>query len=953
MKKFLSFVIVLFLLLNGFLFAAPGEKVISKGNINYLSNTLVVKLNYGFTSNFTGSVNLSSNLEKTFRELSITSSDLAFANNFNTSEELSRIIIIKYENEIDPMLFSSKLKSVSEIEWIEPKFVYVTEYVPNDPSLANQYALTKIKAREAWDVSKGDTTISIGIVDTGVDWDHPDLNGNIWHNNDEIPNNSIDDDGNGYVDDIIGWDFGGLSGTPDNNPMEDRPDHGTHVAGISSAVTDNGVGIASIGFNSKIMAVKTSQDNLRNPSGQAYISYGYEGIKYAADNGCKVVNCSWGGGGYSVFGQEVIDYAVSKGVLVVAASGNSNSALAFYPASYKGVLSVASTDQGDVKSGFSNYGTTVDVSAPGSGIYGTWMNDTYSTLSGTSMASPLTAGLAALVWTQFPSYNPLQIGEQIRVTSDDINSTNPGYANLLGRGRINAQNALTSTGAKSVRYIDYFFSDEAPGGNGNGILENSETITLSLNFINYLQPTSALNIYLESKNIYSEVQQGIFNAGALTVMQQFNNNNAKFTFTLSGALPLNAKLLFSINYLEGSYSDFQPIEVIANPTYATQSANDIAMTITSKGTLGFNNYSTNNQGIGFKYLDGTNLMFEGGLILTSNGKVSDAVRGADQSFQNTDFTVEYPITIRTPGTIADQEGLTIFNDNFIQNPIGVSVKLRSYAFAEAPHNNYILLRYTLTNTSGSDISNLFAGIFIDWDITSAGTDDFTAYDTLGQFGYANHIGGSAQPWVGTAVVSNDNNGFWGILNGGNDGGFSIYDGFDDAEKIQAMTNGIGKAQAGGGDISFVVAAGPVDITASSSVDVAFALAAGMGKADLNNAFVGARSKYQVIITDVDDKFDNVVKTFALEQNYPNPFNPATKIRFSIPSVGTHSYASPQNVLLKVYDVLGKEVVTLVNEQREPGVYEVQFDAGGLPSGIYFYKIQAGSFVQTKKMILLK
>jgi len=168
-----------------------------------------------------------------------------------------------------------------------------------------------------------------------------------------------------------------------------------------------------------------------------------------------------------------------------------------------------------------------------------------------------------------------------------------------------------------------------------------------------------------------------------------------------------------------------------------------------------------------------------------------------------------------------------------------------------------------------------------------------------------------------------------------------------------MTNGIGKAQAGGGDISFVVSAGPVDITASSSVDVAFALAAGMGKADLNNAFVGARSKYQVIITDVDDKFDNVVKTFALEQNYPNPFNPATKIRFSIPSVGTHSYASPQNVLLKVYDVLGKEVVTLVNEQREPGVYEVQFDAGGLPSGIYFYKIQAGSFVQTKKMILLK
>ncbi len=950
MQKFSTHVFVLLFILQAVLFAASNEKVISRGDINYLSNTLIVKLNYGYTSDFTGSVKLSPNLENVLSPLKIESARQVFNYAFNSTDELSKIIIIKYENQIDPMFFSSKIKALSEIEWIEPKFVYLTEYIPNDPSYSNQYSLIKINAAAAWDVSKGDTSIVIGIIDTGVDWDHPDLSANIWHNYNEIPNNSIDDDANGYVDDNIGWDFGGLTGTPDNNPIEDRSDHGTHVAGISSAVTDNETGVASIGFKTKIMAVKTSQDNYRNPSGQAYIAFGYEGIKYAADNGCKVINCSWGGGGYSVFGQEMVDYAVSKGALVVTASGNSNTSSPFYPAAYKGVLSVASTDQGDMKSGFSNYGITVDVSAPGSGILSTWMNDTYTTLSGTSMASPLTAGLAALVWSQFPSYNPLQVGEQIRATCDDINQINPGYANLLGRGRINAENALTSSSSKSVRYIDYSFSDAAPGGNGNGFPENDETITLTLTFVNYLQPASNLGIYLESKNSYSEVLQGIFIPGEVATMQQFDNSSAKFTFKLSASVPLDAKLLFSINYIDGAYTDFQPIEIIANPTYATQAGNDIAMTITSKGNLGFNDYGSNLQGVGFKYLDGDNLMFEGGLMLTSNGKISDAVRGAVSSVQNVDFTIESPIKISTPGAIADQEGLTVFNDNHAAQRLGVSVKLRSYAFAAAPNSNYIILRYTISNTTTSDITNLYGGIFCDWDLTSDGSDDFTAYDTIGQFGYAQHIGAATVPWVGTAVVSNTDNGYWGILNPGGDGGFQIYDGFIDAEKIQALTSGIGKAQAGGGDISYVVSAGPVDIPASSSVDIAFAVAAGVQKEDLSEAFTNARSKFQVILTDVDNKYDNVIHSFNLAQNYPNPFNPATRIKYSVPKI-INNQSSIIN--LKVYDVLGNEIATLVNEDKPAGDYEVDFNASKFSSGVYFYKLTAGGITMTKKMVLLR
>ena len=173
----------------------------------------------------------------------------------------------------------------------------------------------------------------------------------------------------------------------------------------------------------------------------------------------------------------------SFGALVVAAAGNSGTNNNQYPSAYDNVLSVASTTQSDTKSSFSTYGTSVDVSAPGSEIYSTYQDNTYETLSGTSMASPLTAGLAALVWSVFPSYTPLQIGEQIRVNSDDIDALNPSFAQLIGRGRINAYNAVTNTNSISVRATDVEFSDEAPGGNGDGVFLSGETITIRVRFI--------------------------------------------------------------------------------------------------------------------------------------------------------------------------------------------------------------------------------------------------------------------------------------------------------------------------------------------------------------------------------------------------------------------------------------------------------------------------------------
>ena len=931
-------------------------KIITKGNQKYLANTVVVKFKTIPATNTDGSTGMSKVVTSLLKDYNFSSATSMFPNKIIDNKlGLERIVTIKYNSDSDPYYVSSKLKDSPDVEWAEPKFVYELNYTVDDPDFGSQWNLTKIKAALAWDVTTGDTNVVIGIVDTGVDWDHPDLAANIWRNWKEIPGNGIDDDGNGYIDDIRGWDFAGLDGeSPDNNPMEDKPIHGTHVAGIASAVTNNGTGIASIGFKCKLLPVKVSA------GGSTIVLYGNEGIVYAADNGAKIINCSWGGYGYSILGKEVIDYAISKGALVVAAAGNENSSLTHYPSSYKGVLSVTSTGTADIKSSFSNYGKDIDVSAPGSGIYSTWMDNSYSILSGTSMASPLAAGLAALVLSHFPGYTPMQVSEQVRVNSFNIDNLNAGYENLLGYGRIDAKSTLSNNNSVSVRATDVEFSDDAPGGNGDGIFIGGETITIGLNFINYLNPTSNLQITLVNKNDYSTIGNGTFNAGAKSTLEPFDNSSSKFTFTLSPTVPPNTSLNFILSFSDGSYSDYQWISAIGNPTYATQSGNDVSLTITSKGVLSFNDFPTNLQGDGFHYLEGPNLLFEGALILaTSATQVSDAARGGAQGAgQNADFATVQPFVIKVPGTIADQQGSTTFNDDGAgDNKIGITAKLESFSFADAPDNNYIILKYYFTNNTSTAVRDFYAGLYFDWDlIDGSGAGDITTYDNQGNLSYTYNTSGGPDTWITTALISSNDYSFYAINNNGTDGGFGVNDanGFTDAEKWEALSNGIGKATAGPDDISHVIGGGPFTIQSGKTIDVGFVIGAGLNLEDLRTIVSNARIKYPTLITGVDNEKKTILRSYNLAQNYPNPFNPSTKIKYSIPSVGTKRAVS---VKLKVYDILGNEVATLVDEEQLPGNYEVEYnpvsDIRHLASGIYLYRINAGSFTATKKMILLK
>ena len=406
---------------------------------------------------------------------------------------------IKDHSQTDKLL--AELSRHKDVLFAEPLAIDRSFYTPNDPYLGQQWALTKIQAYAAWDIETGSEDIIIGIVDSGVKWNHPDLAANMWINTAELPGitinwetgtitggDGIDNDGNGKVDDIMGWDFySSTGGGQSNNPFQNfnGSTHGTHVAGCAAAVGDNGVGVAGPAYNCKILATKHSPYNSNTTS----IYNGYDGIYYMADTGAHIINCSFGGGGNSGVANTSINYAVNHGSLVVVAAGNNGTgshssgqdlaAVPVYPALATNAFTVANTTTNDTKASSSNYGIAVDVSAPGSSIYSTYYNssggNTYNNLSGTSMASPIVAGVAALLKSQDPSLTVAELKALLKDTADPIDNLNPSYTGKLGTGRVNAYSGvLAAIPALSISPLSHNFGEiEA------GTVSPTATFTLS------------------------------------------------------------------------------------------------------------------------------------------------------------------------------------------------------------------------------------------------------------------------------------------------------------------------------------------------------------------------------------------------------------------------------------------------------------------------------------------
>ncbi|MDB9990568.1 S8 family serine peptidase [Flavobacteriales bacterium] len=331
-----------------------------------------------------------------------------------------------------------KLNEFVEVDYSEPKFKDFEDYLPNDPSYSSCWHLDKIQANLAWELGIGSSDIVVSIVDDAITVNHPDLQNVIWVNPNEIPNNGIDDDNNGYIDDINGWDT--YTNDNDPSPHSNTPAwaHGTHCAGIAGAHTDNNIGISAIGFGVSLMAVKTADNN-------GLVNQTWDGVYYSIVSGADVISCSWSSGSYSQTNNNIIEFGINNGSIIVAASGNNGANLASnpkYPACYNGVICVANTTSSDIKAGSSNYGTRVDLGAPGSSILSTIPYSGYGTKTGTSMSAPMVAGLLGLMKSFSPNTSNEQLINCMKNSCDNIDALNPSYIGLLGSGRINAYQAL-------------------------------------------------------------------------------------------------------------------------------------------------------------------------------------------------------------------------------------------------------------------------------------------------------------------------------------------------------------------------------------------------------------------------------------------------------------------------------------------------------------------------------
>jgi subtilisin family serine protease len=382
--------------------------------------------------------------------------------------DLTHTYVLEFPDATDDAVEAAvlELRQHAEVEFAEREQVYHAEFTPNDTYFTTSgtwgqayqdlWGLYRIGAPTTWDTTIG-ASIIVAVVDTGVDYNHVDLVNNLWTNPGEILGNGVDDDGNGFVDDVLGWDFVGPSyGTPsqDNDPA-DVHGHGTHVAGTIAATGNNGLGVVGVAWGAHLMAVRGLDNN-----GYGTDSSLANAIIYAVDNGADIINASWGGSGASQTMKDALDYARAQGVVFIAAAGNNNTdAATFYPASFATAISVMAVDANDARATFSNFGDRMDVCAPGVDILsaratnsnlGSLVGTDYMRLSGTSMAAPHAAGVAAL-WAEsvLASTGHLDVGLLT--------------ARLTGMGEELAGVAAADAGAGLVR------APRGPGGRADGL----------------------------------------------------------------------------------------------------------------------------------------------------------------------------------------------------------------------------------------------------------------------------------------------------------------------------------------------------------------------------------------------------------------------------------------------------------------------------------------------------
>ena len=991
------------------------------------------------------------------------------------------------------------------VERVEPIGVHTAYATPNDFYFSYQWHMDQasdhdIDAPEAWDIETGDESVIVVILDTGVRYYHPDLGGangspsnpgasrgNMWINTAELNGSSgVDDDGNGYTDDWIGWDFvngasdcypGEDCNTQDNDPR-DFNGHGTHCAGNVGMLTNDGYGMTGVagGWHSgwqpvtgngvRVMACRigwSATHPLYGEVGYVRMDFAAEAFYYAADNGAMIASCSWGSSNSGGLGAAV-DYFLANGGLIFKSAGNSGNQTADYLCGRTDVISVVATDQNDCKASFSTYGTWADISAPGVEIWSTYHDHTdpntnyWASMDGTSMASPLAAGVAALIWSKNLSWTASQVEQQLYDSADDIDglACNSAYAGKLGAGRINAYNAVSggcdlvadftadvTTGCAPLTVnftdlstgtgIDGWDWDFGDGGNSSAqnpsyTYYTAGTYTVALTVSSSSQGCNAT----ETKTDYITVQaspvadfsgsptngsapltvsftdlstgnpdtwswdfgDGVGTSTAQNPTYEYQNKGI-YTVTLTAGNGCGSDMATRVDYI--TVTDPEP----ETKVYAIS---DIPVIGTVTGDFTYTHVSdngyevlteieyTNHPRKRYSYLEhkwdfnlgdgGSNMLF---FLETYRPANSDgdnftfAYSTDDAAYYNmitvasgTEQVYSYALPAGLTGTVWVRVIDTNRSWGYTSlDPVYIDQMYFRFEtgpvppvadFIGNPTSGIVPLTVSFTDLSTGNPETW------SWDFGDGGTSTVQnptyEYTAVGTYTVAltvtNAYGSDTETKVDYITVSDVGNTMY------------VYD-MVVGRKIAGPNNSgtctvtiyNNSNQPVGGATVYVTATGPV----GGNYD-------GQTGADGTVNFETSKIKnpsgeWCFEVTDVthgsytyDPGSNNVTKAcesgpvfgaggvitqmvpqeFSIS-NYPNPFNPETEIHYTLPT--------DCSVRLEIYNLLGQNVITLVDEYQSAGTYIAQWDASDVPTGVYFYRITAGNITATNKMVLMK
>jgi len=935
--------------------------------------------------------------------------------------DLSRYYLLRFDPAADLDVVLEEFRKNPNVESVEKNAIHSIYATPNDGYFSyqwyhNQTSDHDIDSPEAWDIETGSTGIIVAILDSGTRYFHPDLGGvnasysnpgasrgNMWINTAELNGSSgYDDDGNGYVDDWIGWDFiDGVSNcwsgedcnTEDNDPR-DFNGHGTHTAGIVGMITNDGYGMAGVagGWNSgsqtvygngvKIMALRMgySYNYLGQEYGVVDMAAAASAFYYAADNGADIASCSWGSSNSGGLGAAV-SYFISSGGLVFVAAGNDGDQSADYLNARGDCISVAATDENDNGASFTNYGTWVDICAPGTNIYSTFHDHSdpstnyWASMGGTSMACPMAAGVGALIWSHNPGWTASQVETQLYNSVENIDAyLSSKYIGKMGAGRINAYDAV-NTGGPAAPVADFSGSP------------TSGTAPLTVFFSD-----------LSTGDITSwswDFGDGVGTSTAQNPSYRYDNAG---TYTVS----------LTVTGPGGSDTETKPdyITVTAPTSYANLPYS------TGFESGSFDQYWTTAEGVeGRILITSGNGPHSGSYHMTMDDDYSGGSYSQNEAWLHVNLAGKTNVDLKFWWKEWSDETHTQDGIYFSDDGGSSFTKVFDLSGANTTWRQQTLDVDALAAANGLSLTGTFVIKFQQYDnypITSDGMafDDISVTEVSGGTGYA------ALPYS-TGFESGDVDEFWTLIEGveGWVGVTSSYT--PHTGSYHLIMDDI----VSGGSYSLNEAWLKVDLSGYANVDLSFwwkeyndethtqdgVYFSDNGGSSFTKVYSlsGGSTTYQQINLDVDNlcstyglsltgtfvikfqQYDNypissdgfcfddisvtgsgtsstggplvlqsqmVPTEFDLSQNYPNPFNPATNIGYAVPHEA--------HVTLEVFNILGQRVTTLVDEVQGTGFHYVEWNGNdhlgqSVASGIYIYRFTADDFVETRQMILMK